>query len=107
MSQFTVPTSEELWFRWVTLGALSPVMRTHHGRSAKDNWNWETDAAATAHFKRWATLHIRLFPYFARLTRQALESGLPMIRPLALAYPDFEPGWTSTDQYMLGDRISD
>jgi hypothetical protein len=77
-------------------------MRTHHGRRARDNWSWETDAAATEHFRRWAKLHIRLFPYFYAL---AADPGLPMMRPLALEHPDFEPGWTSTDQYLLGDRI--
>ena len=102
MSLGTQPTSEELWRRWVTLGALSPVMRTHHGRRARDNWSWETDAAATEHFRRWATLHIRLFPYLYAL---AADPGLPMMRPVALEHPDFEAGWTSTDQFLLGDRV--
>lgn len=105
MSEFTVPTTKELFFRWVTLGALSPVMRTHHGRSARENWNWESDAETTEHFRRWATLHMQLYPYFAELARQVSLKGAPLFRPLALDYPDFELGWTSVDQFMLGDRI--
>jgi alpha-glucosidase (family GH31 glycosyl hydrolase) len=105
MSMQTRPATRELWFRWVSLGALSPVMRTHHGKSATENWNWESDADSTAHFRRWATLHIRLFPYLYALARDAAETGVPMMRPLALEYPGFEPGWTATDQFMLGDRI--
>ncbi len=105
MDQLTTPSTEELWYRWVTLGALSPVMRTHHGLNAEQNWNWERDAASTAHFARWARLHLRLFPYLYGLAEQASRTGLPMMRPLALAHPDFEPGWTATDQYMLGDRL--
>ena len=105
MSQYTEPTSRELWYRWVTLGALSPVMRTHHGRSARDNWSWESDLESTAHFARWAQLHMRLHPYLYGLASDAADTGLPMFRPLAIAYPDFDPGWTSTDQFMLGDRI--
>ncbi|NMC70705.1 MAG: hypothetical protein GYA57_11645, partial [Myxococcales bacterium] len=101
----TEPTSRELWYRWVTLGALSPVMRTHHGRSARQNWNWESDEASTEHFRRWAALHMRLFPYLYRLAEIAHDTGLPMMRPLALRWPDFEPGWTATDQFLLGDRI--
>jgi alpha-glucosidase (family GH31 glycosyl hydrolase) len=99
------PTSRELWFRWVELGAFSPVMRTHHGRAAFANWNWESDEASTAHFRRYAVLHARLFPYLYAMARDGAERGLPMLRPLALVYPDFEPGWTATDQYMLGDRL--
>jgi len=99
------PTTKELWFRWVTLGALSPVMRTHHGKMAFANWSWESDAASIAHFRRWAGLHLRLYPYLRALATQAAASGLPLMRPLALQHPDFEPGWSSTDQYLLGDRL--
>jgi alpha-glucosidase (family GH31 glycosyl hydrolase) len=105
MSQLTAPTSRELWFRWVTLGALSPVMRTHHGRSARQNWSWESDAASTAHLARWARFHQRLLPYFLACAREAALDGTPMLRPLALAHPTFEPGWTATDQYLLGSQL--
>lgn len=105
MSQLTAPTSRELWFRWVTLGALSPVMRTHHGRSARTNWSWESDAASTAHLARWARFHQRLFPYLLGTAKLATTTGLPMLRPLALAHPGFEPGWTATDTFMLGDQL--
>jgi alpha-glucosidase len=101
MSQLTVPTTKELWFRWCTLGALSPVMRTHHGRDARDNWNWERDAETTAHLRRWSKLHVQLVPYLT----EALDSGLPVMRPVALHYPELEWAWTTTDQYLLGDRI--
>ena len=105
MSSFTEPTTEELWFRWVTLGALSPVMRTHHGRSAFSNWNWESDDKATAHMARWSTLHLQLYPYLTLLAADAVAAGAPMVRPLALRWPSFGPGWSSTDVWMLGDRL--
>lgn len=105
MSQGTTPTTRELWYRWVTFGALSPVMRTHHGRSARDNWNWESDAASTAHIGRWARFHIRLFPYLYAMAQRATQTGAPMFRPLAFDHPTFEAGWTSMDQYLLGDRM--
>ena len=105
MSQGTEPTTRELWFRWVTFGALSPVMRTHHGRAATTNWNWESDAESIAHMRRWARFHIRLFPYLYALAEKAAATGIPMFRPLAIDYPGFEPGWSFMDQFMLGDRL--
>jgi hypothetical protein len=105
MHLLTTPTTRELWYRWVTLGALSPVMRTHHGRAPLASWSWESDAASTAHLARWARLHMQLFPYLMSMAPLAVDEGMPMFRPLALAYPDFEAGWTSKDQFMLGDRI--
>jgi alpha-glucosidase (family GH31 glycosyl hydrolase) len=106
MSQTTVPTSKELWFRWVTFGALSPVMRTHHGRSARANWNWESDAESTAHLRRWAKLHMQLVPYQRAMADLASRTGAPLFRPFVLDFPAWEPGWTLMDEYMLGDRIA-
>lgn len=99
------PTTKELWYRWVTLGAMTPVMRTHHGRRALENWNWESDEASAAHIARWGRLHNRMFPYLWRAAAAARATGRPIMAPLALAHPQFEPGWTATDQYMLGDRL--
>jgi alpha-glucosidase len=106
MSQTTVPVSRELWFRWVTFGALSPVMRTHHGRSARANWNWESDAASTAHLARWARVHMQLVPYQRAMAEDAHATGAPLFRPFVLDWPAWEPGWTLDDQYLLGDRIA-
>ncbi|GEM_PF-479427 len=94
-------TTKQLWFRWVTLGAFSPVMRTHHGRAAFANWNWETDDASTKHIARWSKVHMRLFPLLWRAATDATKTGMPIMRPMAIDHPDFEPGWTSTDQYIL------
>jgi alpha-glucosidase len=105
MSQFTKPSTRELWYRWAALGALTPVMRTHHGKSARQNWSWESDAETTAHFKRWASLHQQLFPYLLALAQEAADTGVPMMRPFALDRPEWEPGWSLTDEYLLGDRI--
>lgn len=105
MSQGTEPTSEELWQRWVTLGALSPVMRTHHGRSIEENHDWESDAAAIAHMRRWTRLHMQLVPYLWGSIGSFERDGLPLFRLLALEWPGEEWAWTVVDQYLLGDRI--
>lgn len=98
-------TTKELWFRWVELGAFSPIMRTHHGKSAFANWNWESDAESTEHLRRYAVLHTKLLPYLMAMATVASNTGLPLMRTVALQYPTFEPGWTRTDQYLLGDRL--
>jgi alpha-glucosidase (family GH31 glycosyl hydrolase) len=101
----TVPTTRELFFRWTTFGALSPVMRTHHGRMAMQNWQWDHDAETIAHFGRWARVHQQLFPYLRALADEASRTGAPMFRALAYDHPEFEAGWTMTDEYALGPSI--
>jgi len=69
-------TTKELFFRWTTLGALSPVMRTHHGKFAQANWQWEHDADTEAHFLRYTQLHAALWPYlWALANRPELPRG--------------------------------
>lgn len=105
MSQGTTPTTEELFYRWVTFGALSPVMRTHHGRSARDNFQWQHDAQSIAHFRRWTRLHQQLAAYLEGQVASFERDGLPLFRMIALEFPGDDFGWTTVDEYMLGDRI--
>ncbi|MDB4963138.1 MAG: Alpha-glucosidase [Myxococcales bacterium] len=105
MSQGTDPTSEELFYRWTSFGAFNPVMRTHHGRSARQNFQWENDAAATAHFRRWARLHMQLAAYLWGSSGSFDRDGLPLMRMIALEYPDEPWAWTTIDEYLLGDRL--
>jgi alpha-glucosidase (family GH31 glycosyl hydrolase) len=99
------PTTKELFLRWTSLGAFSPVMRTHHGRNAAGNWDLQSDADSTQHFRRYAKLHTRLFPYFRALAETASATGAPLMRAVALEFPDDADAWTRTDQYLLGPSL--
>jgi alpha-glucosidase len=98
-------STKELFFRWTTLGALSPVMRTHHGIDPRDNWSFEKDPETLAHFKRWAKVHVSLFPYFDGLAKEAETTGVPIMRGLFLEHPDDAATWTLSDQYLLGQNV--
>jgi alpha-glucosidase (family GH31 glycosyl hydrolase) len=99
------PTTKELFFRWSALGALEPAMRTHHGRTAKKNWQLDSDEETLAHYARWARFHMRLFPYLDGGALAHETSGLPLMRALPLAFPADEAGWTLQDQYLLGPSL--
>jgi len=105
MSQGTMPTSEELWYRWVTLGAFQPVMRTHHGRSARDNFQWQHDANSIAHFRRWTRFHQQLAAYLEGSIASFDRDGVPLFRLIALEYPAEDWAWSVLDEFLLGDRI--
>jgi sulfoquinovosidase len=97
--------TKEVFFRWVTLGALTPVMRTHHGTNPKQSWRMDSDAETLAHYKRWAIFHTSLFPYFAAYAVEANATGIPIMRAMALAFPTDENAWTNSTQYMLGSSL--
>jgi sulfoquinovosidase len=100
------PTStKELFFRWTELGALSPVMRTHHGLFAEQNWWFDEDADTLAHFTRWTQFHMQLYPYLDASSAIAESTGIPITRALVLAFPQDPPSWTIYDQYLLGPSL--
>ncbi len=97
------PTSKDLFLRWTTLGALNPVMRTHHGRDAAANWRWNSDEETRAHFARWSRFHQQHVAHWKGLAVEAAESGAPILRPMAFAYPGDARLVGLRDQYMIGD----
>ncbi|MCC6335180.1 MAG: hypothetical protein IT380_14470 [Myxococcales bacterium] len=99
------PATKELFFRWASLGALSPVMRTHHGLDARKNWRLDSDAETLAHYKRWAKLHVQLYPYLDAHSAEAEASGVPIMRALALMFPNDAAAWTISDEYLLGGAL--
>ncbi len=98
-------TTKEVFFRWTTLGALTPVMRTHHGIDARNNWHFDTDAETLAHFRRWTKFHMRLFPFFDGLSANAEATGLSTMRSIAVEFPDDAKSWTVSDEYLLGEGL--
>ncbi len=97
------PSTKELWFRWCALGAFSPVMRTHHGAFAADNWQFDSDAETLAFYAEMGQEHVRLFPYLRGLLAEAERIGTPLVRPIFLHYPSAR--WGRTDAYLLGPSI--
>lgn len=97
------PSTKELWFRWCSLGAFSPIMRTHHGAFADDNWQFDSDEETLAHYARYANVHTALFPYLRGLYAQAETDGTPLVLAPFLLYPE-EP-WGRLDAYLLGPSL--
>jgi alpha-glucosidase (family GH31 glycosyl hydrolase) len=101
----TEPMGKLMMFRWIEMGALIPVMRLHRGLPLCDHWRVDEDEATFAHWKRYAELHVRLFPYIYTLAAQAERHGWPMVRHLALHFPDDRSARDQDYQFLLGDRI--
>ncbi|MBM4365314.1 MAG: hypothetical protein FJ102_03810 [Deltaproteobacteria bacterium] len=97
------PSDKELWMRWCTLGAMSPVMRTHHGAYSDENWQFDSDEETLATFALWGQVHAQLFPYLRGLAAEAESQGTPLVRPLFLHYPGED--WGRIDAWLLGPSL--
>jgi alpha-glucosidase len=93
--------TEELLYRWIDLGAFTPVMRTHEGNRPDDNLQIDSSPELLAHFARMSRLHMRLAPYVRHVLDEGQKNGLPAQRPLFLHYDD--PALHGVqDQYLYG-----
>lgn len=97
--------SKELWTRWVEFGALTPVMRNHLWDKPEGAVNLWSDAQNLDTFRRYAKLHISLFPYFYTYAHQAARTGLPIMRHLLLESPTDPKTYDCNSEYLLGDKI--
>jgi hypothetical protein len=64
---------------------------------------WDPDILP--HWRRWAKLHTQLYPYLAAADATYRRTGLPIMRQLALAYPNDRRAVASDDEYLFGPDL--
>jgi alpha-glucosidase (family GH31 glycosyl hydrolase) len=74
------------------------------------SWNyfrhpWYQGARLERIFKDYAELRYRLIPYLYTTARQAHQTGLPIMRPMPLMWPDDPETHQCLRQFMLGDSL--
>jgi alpha-glucosidase (family GH31 glycosyl hydrolase) len=112
-------TSSELLIRWLEVGAFSPIMRTQaegyprpvlQDQQRAEIWMPEV----LPHWRALARLRTQLFPYVWTASQEYQRTGLPIMRHLALAYPDQAVAWGRGDgatvaasrfEFMFGDDL--
>lgn len=94
--------SEALYIRWAQFGLLSSHAR-FHGTSAREPWVFGRRAVSIV--RRFARLRYSLLPYLYSYAHVAHQTGIPLMRPMILEFPD-DPQCAHLDtQYMLGGEI--
>ncbi len=89
--------------RWLAFGLLSSHSRLHGSNSYRVPWAFDDEAVAVA--RRFIRLKLSLMPYLARVADDVPGSGIPMLRPMALEFPDDPAVGYLDNQYMLGDAL--
>jgi alpha-glucosidase (family GH31 glycosyl hydrolase) len=97
--------SAELHRRYSQFSIFSPLSRYFSCPHDPNRNPWGIDRGCEENFRRHINLKMRLLPYYYRLARQAYDTGIPIIRPLYLEFPDdphTRPIW---EQLMIGDAL--
>ena len=97
----------ELLTRWIEVGAVSGVMRTQaNGIRIPDSPRPQIwDAGMIERWRRWAKLRTQLYPYLAAADASYRRTGLPLMRHLALAYPDDPRAVRQDDEFLFGPDL--
>lgn len=101
----TKPMNKLMMFRWIELGALIPVMRLHRGLQLCDHWRFDEDEETLMQWKKYTSLHAKLFPYIYTLAKESVDKGLPIVRHLSLHNPSDANSANQDFEFLLGDRI--
>ncbi len=103
---FGSPTPD-LYTRWMQLGAFTPFFRGHSiiDQRAKEPWAFGDQVEAWV--KNIISLRYKLLPFFYTEFYNASKSGLPIMRPMFLDFPNDDECYSRDAQYqfMIGDNL--
>ena len=96
--------SDEVYMRWTQFGAFCPIMMIH-GAGRREPWTFSPQTLDV--YRRYAQLHIDLFPYIYAYAHEASRTGIPIMRAMPLEFPA-DPGvWgdLAEHQYCFGAEL--
>lgn len=104
-------TSADTLIRWIEYGTFSGIMRMQEdGYEIPELQGdrvhiWEPEILPT--WRRYTKLRTQLFPYIWEAAEQYQQTGMPIMRHLALAYPEDTEVYAEENQYqfMFGDDL--
>ena len=93
-----------LLMRWTEYAAFSPAMEV---MSSANIGPWDFDKSTGGHqaldvYRKYAVLHMSLFPYRYAAALEAAKTGMPIMRALVLEYQDDPHARTAKDEYLFG-----
>lgn len=90
----------DLLTRWIEMGAFNPMYRDHSTLGSLPQEVWVHGPAQEAIRRRYIDTRYRLMPYIYTLAEEASRTGLPLVRPLFMEFPnDFD---AADSEFLLG-----
>jgi alpha-glucosidase len=100
----------DLLTRWVELAAFSPLCRDHAAKGTQPHEVWANGKDHEAIRRRYIETRYRLLPYIYSLAEESSRTGLPMMRPVFLDFPEIfaadSGGFDHLDtEFLLGPDL--
>ncbi|MBR3504434.1 MAG: alpha-xylosidase [Clostridia bacterium] len=100
---FEQRSTADIYKRWLAFGLLSSHSRLHGSSSVRVPWSYDEEAVDVARF--FTRLKMRLMPYLYRAAWEAHETGVPVMRAMALEFPQDRNCDYLATQYMFGESL--
>lgn len=104
---FVGNATEELFARWISMGAFTPFFRGHSNVNTRDSEPWAYGEHTEEISRNYINLRYRLMPYLYAMFYEASESGIPINRSLAMDYTHDEKVYDQAyeNEFLFGDSI--
>ena len=96
-------STADVYKRWCAFGLLSSHSRLHGSDSYRVPWAYDEEAVDVLRF--FTQLKARLMPYLYASAVHTSRTGVPMMRMMALEFPEERNCAYLSSQYMLGDSL--
>jgi alpha-glucosidase len=95
----------DLLTRWLEVGVFTPIYRDHTTKGTADQEPWVHGPEQEAIRRRYIELRYRLLPYIYTGVEQTARTGIPLMRPVFLEYPQDERFYTEQDTAFLNEYL--
>ncbi|MFC3799509.1 glycoside hydrolase family 31 protein [Cohnella sp. GCM10012308] len=102
---FAHNTTPELLARWTQAGVFFPYCRNHSVLESIRQEPWSFGPQIEDICRKYIRLRYRLLPYLYTQFYEAHKTGLPIMRPLILEYPNDRSVYNLCDQFLVGTSL--
>ncbi len=102
---FGADCTPELMSRWIEAAAFSPLYRNHAAKGSKKQEPWRFGEEVVDIYKKYVGLRYRFLPYIYDLFYKGETTGLPVMRPLVLHYPQDENVRNLNGEFLVGESL--
>jgi alpha-glucosidase len=92
----------DLLTRWFEVGAFNPIYRDHTGKGTADQEPWVHGPEQEAIRRRYIELRYELMPYIYTSVEEMCRTGMPLMRPIFLEYPQAENFYGDNRDFLFG-----
>lgn len=102
---FGADCTPELMSRWIEAAAFSPLFRNHAAKGTKKQEPWRLGEEVVDIYRKYVGLRYRFLPYIYDLFYKGETTGLPIMRPLVLHYPQDENVRNLNGEFLVGENL--